>query len=83
VIAIRIERLLVAASIVGLIALGLMVWSVLDPRPLPVMVAMSIGQLLGTASLGLYGVAVVLDLRRARVLGRAARTSEPPPEAPP
>jgi hypothetical protein len=83
VTAARIERLLVLASCVGLAALVLMVWSVFDPRPMPVMVAMSIGQALGTASLGLYVVAVALDLRRARVLDRAARASEPPPEAPP
>jgi hypothetical protein len=67
-----IRRLLVVACALGLVALGLMVWSVLSPTPLAVMVAMSIGQVIGTASLAMYVVAVLLDLRRARVLAREA-----------
>ena len=42
-----------------------MVWSLFDPRPIPVVVAMSVGQALGTLSLGLFLLIVYLDLRRA------------------
>lgn len=72
----KVRRLIVVACVLGLIALALMAWSVLVPTVLPVMLAMSIGQAVGTLSLGIYLVAVVLDLRRARVLGR--EKDEPP-----
>jgi hypothetical protein len=54
-----------AACVLGLAALALMVWSLFDPRPIPVVVAMSVGQLLGTLSLGAFLFVVFLDLRRA------------------
>lgn len=56
------ERLLRVACVVGLVALALMVYSVLDPTVWPVLVALSLGQLLGTLSLALYLVAVGRDL---------------------
>ncbi len=62
-------RVLRAACLLALAALGLMIWSLLDPRPVPVMVALSAGQALGTASLLAFAVIVIADLRRAR-LGR-------------
>lgn len=55
-----------AAAVLTLFALALMVWSMLDPTPLPVMLAMSFGQLLGTVAFALYGLAVYKDLRRIR-----------------
>lgn len=54
-----VQRLVLAACVLNLLAIGLMVWSVLDPTPLPVMVVMSIGQVLGTAGLVCYWVAVL------------------------
>lgn len=57
---------LVIASILTLLALALMVWSLLQPTPLPVMVAMSLGQVLGTAAFAAYGYVVIKDLFRAR-----------------
>lgn len=62
-------KLLYASAILTMIALGLMVWSLFVPTPLPVMVAMTVGQALGTAAFGAYGYVVVMDilkLRRAR-----------------
>jgi hypothetical protein len=56
-------RLLVLACVVALLALGLIVWSLFDPRPLPVIAAMSIGQILGTLSFGAFLAVVVRDLR--------------------
>ena len=65
----RITRILLSTSCVAaLIALALMVWSLFDPRPIPVMAAMSVGQALGTLSLLLYGVVVATHMR-----------DEPPP----
>jgi hypothetical protein len=51
------------ACILALFALGLIVWSLLDPRPIPVIVAMSLGQLLGTLSFVAYVIVVITDLR--------------------
>jgi hypothetical protein len=51
------------AAALALIALGLMVWSLLQPRPIPVIVAMSVGQLLGTLSFGTFLYVLVADLR--------------------
>lgn len=63
------------ACALTLLALALMVWSLLDPRPAPVMLAMSAGQGLGTLSLLAYLAVVVADLRR-QVL------KSPPPDPP-
>jgi len=49
-----------------LIGLALMVWSMLVPTPLPVMLAMSIGQAVGTTAFAIYVVIVVRQLRRER-----------------
>jgi preprotein translocase subunit SecF len=64
---IRVESLVTAACVLGLFAMALMCWSVLDPTPLPVMVAMSVGQVIGTLSLSAYVAAVLLHgVRRRR-----------------
>jgi hypothetical protein len=60
------ERILRAACLLALLAIALMVWSLLVPTPMPVMVAMSVGQGLGTLSLGAFLYIVALDLLRAR-----------------
>jgi hypothetical protein len=57
------NRVLTAACSFALFALGLMTWSLFDPRPIPVIVAMSIGQVLGTLSLVAFGYVVVADWR--------------------
>lgn len=54
------------SAVLTLIALALMVWSVLVPTPLPVMLAMTVGQLVGTIAFGLYLYIVVRELRRER-----------------
>ncbi len=58
------QRLLRASAILTLIALALMVWSIVAPTPLPVMVAMTLGQGLGTIAFATYVFVVVRDLRR-------------------
>ncbi len=72
-----VEAMIRAAAVLTLVALALMVWSMLDPTVLPVMLAMSLGQLLGTLAFGLYGIAVWKDLRRIR-RERADAAQAPP-----
>jgi peptidoglycan/LPS O-acetylase OafA/YrhL len=62
-------RLLRIASVCALLALALMVWGVLDPSPIALVVAMSVGQALGTLSFALYALVVIADLRHAKVFG--------------
>lgn len=62
------ERLIRIACVLGLVALPLMVWSLFDPRVWPVLLALSIGQVIGTMSFMLYGFVVLRDLRVARRL---------------
>jgi hypothetical protein len=79
------RRLIVVACLSSLSALALMVWSVLDPTPLPVMVVMSIGQVLGTLGLVCYVAAVVAyQWRRSKARRASLRTpdaahADPPP----
>jgi hypothetical protein len=73
------QRALSGACVAALLALALMVWSLLSPTPMPVLVAMSAGQVLGTLSLLAYLGVVAADLRRARLLERELRSSSLPP----
>ncbi len=58
----RNETLLRVACVLGLIALPLMVWSIFDPTVWPVLVALSVGQVIGTLSFVLFVIAVARDL---------------------
>jgi hypothetical protein len=60
------QTILVAACLCALAALAMMAWSLFDPRPIPVIASMSVGQGLGTASFLAYLVVVVRDLPRRR-----------------
>ena len=73
----RAERVLRAACWLALFAIALMVWSVLVPTPMPVMVAMTAGQLFGTLSLLAFLAVVAADLRRVRI-GRLPTPTNPP-----
>ncbi|MEO7110485.1 MAG: hypothetical protein ABI183_08620 [Polyangiaceae bacterium] len=57
------HRILSIACVFSLVAVGLMVWSLFDPRPVPVIVAMSLGQVIGTLSLLAFLFVVASDLR--------------------
>ncbi len=69
-----------AAAVGAIISLLLMIWSLLDPRPMPVVVAMSVGQMIGTVSLGAFLVVLAKDLRRAsrKIAGRSSIPPSPP-----
>jgi hypothetical protein len=56
----RAPRLLTFSCVCALAALALMTWQLFDPRVFPIIVAMSLGQVLGTASFATY-LYVVLD----------------------
>jgi hypothetical protein len=60
------------SGVLTLVALALMAWSMLVPTPLPVMLAMTLGQALGTTAFALYIFVVIRDIRRDR---RARRDS--------
>jgi hypothetical protein len=62
----RLDRWLVAACVGNLAALALMTWQIVDPTVWPVMVAMSVGQVLGTASFAAFLYVVVADFRASR-----------------
>ena len=64
-------RILLGACLSALAALGLMIWSLFDPRPIPVVAAMSVGQVLGTLSLASFVYVVLSDVR-----ARMTRTTE-------
>jgi uncharacterized membrane protein YbhN (UPF0104 family) len=68
------DRWLVIACVCALAALALMTWQIFDPTVWPVMVAMSLGQVLGTVSFGAFGYVVYADYRARR---RAAKPSPP------
>jgi hypothetical protein len=78
-----IERRVAFACVLALIALGLIVWSLVDPAPLPVIGAMTVGQVIGTLSLLFFVFAIVADLRPAllRLRARAGRTAAVAPDA--
>lgn len=75
----RPHTMLRVACALTLVGLALMVWSMIDPTPLPVMLAMSVGQVVGTAAFLLYGLAVYRDLRRIRRERRDSRSLPDPP----
>jgi hypothetical protein len=61
-------QVLRVAAMLAFVGLVFMVWSLVDQTVLPVMLAMTIGQGLGTLSFLLYLIVVIADLRRVRVL---------------
>lgn len=66
-------HLLVRVSgVLTILGLALMCWSMLQPTPLPVMLAMSLGQAIGTGAFAIYIFVVVRDIYRHR---RAKRDS--------
>jgi hypothetical protein len=68
----RSPRILLGACALALVALALMAWQLFEPGPLQVIVALSLGQLLGTASFMAYLFVVLRDLRTARKAARDA-----------
>jgi hypothetical protein len=59
----NVRSLVTIASIGTLVSIGLMVLGIVVPHPLLLVLSMSLGQLIGTASLALYVLAIALDLQ--------------------
>ena len=72
------DKLLRVACVLGLLALPLMVWSVFDPTVWPVLVALTVGQALGTLSFALFLAVVARDLAVGRKLRRESVPPAPP-----
>ena len=74
------------SAVLTLVGLAMMVWSMLEPTPLPVMLAMSVGQGIGCLAFGLYLFVVIRDLREfrreRRERGRRDSLSPEPRDAP-
>lgn len=76
----RIQLALQLAAVAALAALALMMWGVLDSRPIALVVAMSVGQALGTASFAVFLVVVFIDLWKANVFSAVARRFSDKPD---
>lgn len=77
-------RLLRVSALLTIVGLAFMVWSLLAPTPMPVILAMSIGQAAGTLAFGLYGYVIIADLRRDRRMRRESLQSiDVPVDKPP
>jgi hypothetical protein len=63
-------RIIQVACVFALAALAMMAWSLFDPTPIPVVAAMSIGQVLGTLSFVAFLYVVAMDLRKPKGSGR-------------
>lgn len=66
------DTLVRVACVMALVALPMMVWSIFSPTVWPVLVALSVGQGIGTLSFVLFLVAVARDLGVKRKLARDA-----------
>ena len=69
------RRWLDFACVAALVALALMTWQLFDPTVWPVMVAMSVGQVIGTASFVAFGYVVYADYRTRRRAANAKGVS--------
>ena len=61
----RTMRRLRWAAVLAVVALFFIVWSLFDPTPMPIVISMSVGQLVGTLSFGLYLAVVLPELWRS------------------
>ena len=59
----QVKKLVLLSAIGALVSLGLMILSIVSPKPIYLVLAMSVGQGIGTLSLALYLLAIVLDLQ--------------------
>jgi uncharacterized protein (DUF2062 family) len=56
--------LLRISCVLTIVGLALMSWSMVQPTWMPVMIAMSVGQLVGTSAFAMFLFVIVRDLRR-------------------
>lgn len=56
--------LLRISCVLTLVGLALMAWSMVQPTWMPVMIAMTVGQLVGTSAFAIFLFVIVRDVRR-------------------
>jgi len=78
----RSEKILRVACVCALVGLALIVWSVLDPRPAPVLLGLSVGQGLGVLSFLGFVAVVAADLGVKRRIKSSGVDSEPGDRSP-
>lgn len=59
----QVRKLVFISGIATLVGIAMMVLSIVSPKPIYLVLAMSVGQGIGTLSLALYLLAIVLDLQ--------------------
>lgn len=69
------EKALRVCAALGLVALALMCLGVLDPRPLQVVISMSVSQMFGGLAFIGFGLSIAADVAQAR-----GRQAAPPAE---
>ena len=67
VLGLSLFKLTRVACCLALVGLAMMAYSIVDPRAVPVIGAMSVGHAFGIGAFGCYLLAVVLDIRRGEV----------------
>lgn len=67
----RAQRALRVSAVLTIAGLAFMLWSLLEPTALPVVLAMSVGQGLGTLAFAIFCWVVVSDLRTKQAQARA------------
>ncbi len=77
----KIERRVKWACVFSLIALGLITWALVQPKPIPVIVAMSVGQGIGTLSLLFFLGSIAIDVRANYRLTKRAEPRKSKPGA--
>jgi nitrate reductase gamma subunit len=63
------------SAVLPLLGVAFLVWSFVDPRPLPGMATMSAGQACGSAAFAIYVYLVVRELRREIVRAQSRQSS--------
>lgn len=61
-----VERMLRVACWLGLLALATMIWGVVSGRPVPVVLSMSLAQMIGVLACLLFGLSIAADAGRPK-----------------
>lgn len=61
------------SAVLPLLGLAFLAWSLVDPRPLPGIATVSLGQALGTAAFAIYVFVIARDLHRELLRAHADR----------
>lgn len=73
----RSEKILRVAAVLALIGLAFVAWSIVDPRPAPILLGLSVGQGFGILSFLLFALVVAADLGLKRHIKHEGVDAEP------